>query len=234
MTDQPPSFDDRDGEPCEATAPCECGGIDNGGPSDSLLFGRIVDFAASDPARPLTAALGLDGAALRQMISRVLPNRTHLLRGVSIDAGAGDDAIEEPDVRTYLSEFRAGRDDAIEAWLVAILARRMREPNHLWQDLGFAGRHELNFLLRRHFPDLVRRNAADMKWKKFVYRELCQRDGIFVCKSPNCGVCSDFTNCYGDEAGEPLQWPPASGNPAESAENGTRAENIVGNGKVDR
>lgn len=174
-------------------------------PSDTTLFARILLHAAQDPGRPLTAALGLDGEALARLIGRFLPHRSDLLRERPA-AGDGDgDAIEEADVRGYLAEFRAGRDDEVEAWLIAILARRMREANHLWQDLGLAGRHELNTLLSRHFPRLVRRNAADMKWKKFIYRELCQRDGILVCKSPNCSVCCDFAICFGGEPGEPLR-----------------------------
>ncbi len=173
-------------------------------PSDTLLFARIVSHAANDGERPLTAALGLDGEAVAQLIGRFLPHRQDLLRELTAAADAGDEAVEEPDVRAYLGEFRAGRDGEVECWLVAIIARRMREANHLWQDLGLAGRHELNTLLSRHFPRLVHRNAADMKWKKFIYRELCQRDGILVCKSPNCSVCSDFAICFGGEPGEPL------------------------------
>jgi nitrogen fixation protein NifQ len=181
------------------------------------LFTRIVAHAASDAGRPLTAALGLDGADAFKLVMRFLPHRLDLVRDLPLSAGTGDDAVEEPDVRAYLGEFRAGRDGAAEAWLVAIIARRMREANHLWQDLGLAGRFELNHLLTRHFPALVRRNSGDMKWKKFIYRELCQRDGIVVCKSPNCRVCCDFALCFGGEPGEPVQTLAAIGGGRERA-----------------
>ena len=72
------------------------------------------------------------------------------------------------------------------------------------QDLGLADRTELNTLFQRHFPELVRLNRSNMKWKKFFYRQLCEREGIPVCKAPNCAVCADTALCFGPEAGEPL------------------------------
>jgi nitrogen fixation protein NifQ len=71
--------------------------------------------------------------------------------------------------------------------------------------LGLADRGELNALFRRHFPSLVRSNRTDMKWKKFLYRQLCEREGIPVCKAPTCDACADHPLCFGPEAGEPLQ-----------------------------
>ncbi len=71
--------------------------------------------------------------------------------------------------------------------------------NHLWQDLQFASRAELSALMRRWFPALVAKNAGDMKWKKFLYRELCQAAEILICKSPSCAVCTDQPACFGPE-----------------------------------
>lgn len=70
---------------------------------------------------------------------------------------------------------------------------------HLWQDLGFASRAELSALMRHWFPALVALNAGDMKWKKFFYRQLCQRAGVLICKSPSCAACSDQPLCFGPE-----------------------------------
>jgi nitrogen fixation protein NifQ len=71
--------------------------------------------------------------------------------------------------------------------------------NHLWQDLQLASRAELSALMRRWFPALVAKNSQDMKWKKFLYRELCQREDILICKSPSCAVCTDLPLCFGPE-----------------------------------
>ena len=70
---------------------------------------------------------------------------------------------------------------------------------HLWQDLHFGSRAELSALMARWFPALVARNRHDMKWKKFLYKQLCEREEIFVCKSPSCAACSDFAKCFGPE-----------------------------------
>jgi len=170
---------------------------------DRVLFGRIIALAAAE-ARPLTEALGLSRGQLERLFRRYRPGRPLALPA---DAGPGPDALEEPDLRAYLLECRAGRGEE-EEWLAAIVARRSLEPNHLWQDLGMTGRDDLNTLFRRHFPELARRNRSDMKWKKFFYRQLCEREGIPVCKAPTCDLCADAPVCFGPETGEALR-PPA-------------------------
>lgn len=114
----------------------------------------------------------------------------------------GERADEIEDVESLLlahADPHAGpRAEALvvaEAIAVACLG-----DNHLWHDLGLDSRAELSALMRRWFPGLVARNAGDMKWKKFPYRELCLREDIVVCKSPSCGVCSDQPVCFGPEA----------------------------------
>jgi len=167
--------------------------------TDRTLFQRIVAIAALE-ARPLTEALGLSRSQLDRLAARHLPV---LSVPSAPDDGPGPDALEEPDLREYLLECRAGRGEE-EEWLAAIVARRSLLANHLWQDLGLADRSQLTTLFQRHFPELARRNRADMKWKKFFYRQLCQREGIPVCKAPNCQVCADAALCFGPETGEPL------------------------------
>ena len=172
---------------------------------DRLLFGRILALAALDPERPLSHALGLGRNAITALIERYAPDRADLVSTLTDTTGddTGNDAIEEEDLRAFLLDHRArGADE--EEWLAAIVARRSLEPNHLWQDMGFANRLELNAMFRRHFPELVRRNSGDMKWKKFFYRSLCEREGLMLCKSPNCEVCDDFAACFDGEDGDPL------------------------------
>lgn len=183
-------------------------GLGTGAPpegiSDGYLFARIVAFALTGDPRPATEALGLTRPALEQLVERHASHLSAAIGALPADAGPGEEALEEPDYRDFVLEHRAGRADDEEAWLAAILARRSLGPNHLWQDLGLGSRLELNTLLERHFPALVRRNAADMKWKKFIYRQLCERTGVPICKAPNCAVCSDFGDCFGAEKGAPL------------------------------
>ena len=166
---------------------------------DRILFRRVLALAISE-AGPLTEALGLSRVALERLLRKYYPESPAL---PGLGGGPGEDALEEPDLRAYLLEFRAGRGEK-EEWLAAILARRCQRSNHLWQDLGLADRSELNTLFQRHFPALARLNRSDMKWKKFFYRQLCEREGIPVCKAPNCAVCADTGLCFGPESGEPL------------------------------
>ena len=39
-----------------------------------------------------------------------------------------------------------------------------------------------------------------MKWKKFFYRQLCERSGMLICKSPRCADCVDYRICFGPES----------------------------------
>lgn len=171
---------------------------------DTYLFGRILTVAGRQSGRPLTAALGLTHAELSALSARYVPERMSELNDTAQEGGGpGEDALEEADLRAFLLEFAAsgGRE---EAWLAAIVARRSLQANHLWQDLGLADRGDLNRLFRRYFPGLVALNGGDMKWKKFFYRQLCQREGIPICKSPNCESCPDVADCFGEEAGPAL------------------------------
>lgn len=171
--------------------------------ADRMIFSRILALAAADGARPMSQALALTKADLAEMAARHAPSFAAAIASLPAEAEAGEDSIEEADLRALLVEHGArGADE--ERWLAAILARRSLEPNHLWQDMGFHDRDELNTMFRRHFPALVALNAGDMKWKKFFYRQLCEREGLMLCKSPNCEVCDDVEVCFGEEAGDPL------------------------------
>jgi nitrogen fixation protein NifQ len=178
-----------------------------GDPFDRHVFACVVAVALceieSEPQRSLCDATGLDRADLVALFAAYFPHGLALLDGLPPVASPVEDAIEEPDLRQLLLDNRA--HGVIEAeWLAAVVARRALGANHLWQDLGLNDRGELCRLLQRHFAPLAAANGRDMKWKKFFYRELCRRDGVLVCKAPNCEVCCDKAACFGDEAGEPL------------------------------
>lgn len=171
--------------------------------TDRMIFGRILALAAADPARTMTGSLALTKADLTELAARHAPQFAGAVAALPGGDDSGEDAIEEADLRAFLVEHGAtGADE--ERWLAAILARRSLEPNHLWQDMGFHDRGELNAMFRRHFPALVALNSSDMKWKKFFYRQLCEREGLMLCKSPNCEVCDDVEVCFGEESGDPL------------------------------
>ena len=84
-------------------------------------------------------------------------------------------------------------------WLACAVATASMAENHLWQDLGLPDRAALNALMLTRFTALKLKNAGDMKWKKFFYRQLCERAEVLICKSPTCGECADFAACFGPE-----------------------------------
>jgi len=98
------------------------------------------------------------------------------------------------------ADATAGTREEIEAVAERVAVACLGD-NHLWQDLRFASRAELTALMRRWFPALVAKNHADMKWKKFLYKQLCEREGLFICKAPSCAVCVDRPVCFGPEEG---------------------------------
>lgn len=117
-----------------------------------------------------------------------------------------EDAASEP--RPPMDEFddlvalllaHQHTDAPDSRWLAHAIATASMADNHLWQDLGLPSRRELNALMETRFPALKRKNAGDMKWKKFFYRQLCEAAEVLICKSPSCGECCDYGVCFGPE-----------------------------------
>lgn len=84
-------------------------------------------------------------------------------------------------------------------WVIGLIVAACLGEDHLWQDLGLWQRADLSALISHNFPALAARNVKDMKWKKFLYKQLCESEGIYVCRSPTCEACADYLKCYGPE-----------------------------------
>jgi len=77
-------------------------------------------------------------------------------------------------------------------------------------------------LLRRHFPGATLPVIPDRPlpaWdprlleekeeliklldlhRAFLYKQLCEQEGIYLCRAPSCAVCRDYTLCFGPEDG---------------------------------
>ncbi|PWB84417.1 MAG: nitrogen fixation protein NifQ [Methylocystaceae bacterium] len=151
-------------------------------------------------AESLGAILGLGRRDLERLIINWAPEAAPY-----VDLDAQPDCVsfdeEEDQLRELLERFRGNASEET-GWLIAILTKRSMAPRHLWQDLGLFRREELGRLIGDRFPRLAARNTANMKWKKFFYRSLCELEGFVLCAAPTCRECSDFSNCFGDESGE--------------------------------
>jgi nitrogen fixation protein NifQ len=128
-----------------------------------------------------------------------LPTLQPLSSAVTARRRTRDDEVD--DVRSLLLAFvdPAAGTPAQAAEVAETVAVACLGDQHLWQDLRFGSRDELSAMMRHWFPALVTRNRQDMKWKKFLYKQLCEREEIFICKAPSCDQCSDRPLCFGLE-----------------------------------
>ena len=176
-----------------------------GDPFDRHIFACAIAAGLAEAPRPLTESVGLSVEDLADIVAAYFPDASPLLANLPPGHPAESDQPEEPDLRALLLDHRTS-GAPVETIVAAIVARRSCRANHLWQDMGLFDRSELSRLLHRHVRPLAERNVHDMKWKKFFYRELCQRDGLLVCRAPNCDVCVDKAHCFGPETGDALTW----------------------------
>lgn len=106
---------------------------------------------------------------------------------------------EVEDVRDLLYEHRSS-DSNDSRWLAHAMAVGCLGSDHLWQDLGLPERRALSQLLQEHFTTLHARNGNNMRWKKFFYKQLCERAELHICKAPSCAECIDYPLCFSAEA----------------------------------
>lgn len=165
-------------------------------PNDELFAKMLASQALSAGALPL--GLGLSPEAFARLLVRHFPNSGPLL-GLDPEPAPGAARMEErQDLLDLLLEHRAGMDES-ELWMAHIVTAACMGGDHLWQDLGLWSRKDLTQLMQGNFPLLSAKNTRDMKWKKFLYKQLCDREGVYVCRSPSCEVCADYAKCFGPE-----------------------------------
>ncbi len=105
---------------------------------------------------------------------------------------------EIDDLIQLLESYSRSRDQEND-WIITIIVTACMGLDHLWEDLGVWQRSELTDLLSYNFPKLAESNTKNMKWKKFIYKKLCDAEGIYLCRAPSCEVCTDYAKCYGPE-----------------------------------
>ncbi len=160
----------------------------------TLVFARVIGQALADDRRPLLR--GISEAGFQKLLNEHFILEATLTNGEETPGADADN--EYADLVTLLLEHRAEPTET-NAWLAYAIASACMGENHLWQDMGMPSRQGLSDLMAKHFPTLVAKNAEDMKWKKFFYRQLCLRAGVSICKSPRCADCHDYAICFGPE-----------------------------------
>lgn len=181
-------------------------------PQDPLIltFASAIELARSSSRLAGREGFGLDHAEFCALLDRYFPGaRGVYIRPVFPAAEAGRRApADEFDSLLSLLLGHCSDAAAETRWLAHAVAACCMGDDHLWQDMGLADRRALSDLLASYFPALFARNIGGMRWKKFFYKQLCEREGAFVCRSPTCAECDEYANCFGpeeDDAWQPVK-----------------------------
>ena len=163
---------------------------------EETLARILASWSVGEGAMP--EWLGLGESAYRAMMAYHFPYVDASLIAAGGRAVEPTRSDEMEDLRRLLWQNGSGAEPS-QTWMVDILIAGCMGADHLWQDLGLWCRADLSTLMNDNFAPLARRNDRDMKWKKFLYKQLCESEGIYVCRAPSCEVCADYRNCFGPE-----------------------------------
>jgi len=173
---------------------------------DRHLFACVLSVAAQEISEldRLAASLGLCDDSLSELLSAYFPGVTanDLPRHGSTQLPPAE---FNPEVLAILmshvpTDVTGGRNQPAE-WLARIIAVRAAQPGHLWIAMGLFERPELTATIRRHLPTLAAANHQGMRWKRYLFKQVCEKNGGVMCKNPNCGDCSDYPLCFAPEDG---------------------------------
>ena len=161
----------------------------------TLAFAGVIEEALQAGRQPLIS--GLSESRFQKLLNEYFPGLALVNGETSPGPGAADEEFH--DLVNLLLESRAEPGEPA-AWLCYAIATAAMGENHLWQDMGLPDRRTLSALMRENFPALAAKNGGDMKWKKFFYRQLCERAEVPICKAPHCAECSDYTVCFSHDS----------------------------------
>ncbi len=165
---------------------------------EQAMFAGLLTVASQENCS-LTSALGIEPAVLIEILANYFPQ---------FDSDWFDEAMHRtgpapeinPEVLGILLshvpiDTTGGKHQTAE-WLARIMAARAAQQGHLWTAMGFFARPELSAAIRRHLPTLAAANNKGMRWKRYLFKQVCDLNGGVMCKSPNCGDCSDYALCF--------------------------------------
>ena len=93
-------------------------------------------------------------------------------------------------VEEICSLLQSHADDSNAKEVVApLVANNSIKLNHLYEDMGFESREQMNIFMKKNFPTLAMQKPSDKRWKKFLFDEIGE-------VAPACTYCADITNCH--------------------------------------
>lgn len=168
-------------------------------PEDRHLFACVLAVAAGEPYS-IAIALGLSTRELGDLLGLFFPAVSAIdLEALSLPSGGLPPQTDADLLKllfAYLPLSADGGTPCPSRWLARILAARAAHPGHLWCAMGLFTRPELTLAIRRHLPALSAANSQGMRWKRFLFKQLCEQTGGVMCKSPDCGACSEHAMCF--------------------------------------
>lgn len=169
-----------------------------GAGNDAAFASMIAARAAGSGALPVW--LGLDRYAFRALMAHHFPGVSpDVLSATDGGTPLGSARLDEREALRELLLAHRADDSPSVLWMAQVVAAGCMAGDHLWHDLGLWNRAELSALMHRNFSALAVRNTRDMKWKRFLYKQLCEAEAIAVCRAPSCEACVDYPVCFGSE-----------------------------------
>ena len=164
--------------------------------NDTHLFARLV---AAREVRGESMLLGLTPDDMQVLFQRHFPHAAPLAPpAYEAPVSTAHAAFVDTLTRLLLTHVPPSIDTGDAQCIAAIVAHACLRPDHLWRDLGLSGRDDVTTMLTRYFPALVARNVENLRWKKFLARELALSTGAVPGPAPGCPGCEDFRHCFPD------------------------------------
>lgn len=170
---------------------------------DRHLFACLFAVAANEPCG-ISAALGLVDDDVASLLKAYFPAvdlpllDQHALAAVEPPPERNDEILGI--LLSHVPDSVDGRALHVAVCFAHVLAARAAKPGHLWVAMGLFERPQLSAAIRRHLPSLAEANHQNMRWKRYLFKQVCDRNGGMMCKAPNCGVCSDYALCFAEES----------------------------------
>jgi nitrogen fixation protein NifQ len=170
---------------------------------DTQLFAKLI---AAREARDELALLGLPQPVWRALLQRHFVHApaavlapVHEALSALPPVGSSEHVEFVETLRALLLTYSSTAVDANDArCLASIIAHACLRPDHLWRDLGLAGRDEVTWMLTRYFPALVVLNVDNLRWKKFLAQQRALSLGLQPGPAPGCPGCEDYGYCFPD------------------------------------
>ena len=166
--------------------------------ADRRMFAGLLAVAVSE-SPSVAANIGLAEDELQDLLDRYFP----VIRPIDLIEIAQPSAVLPPCAAPVISSMLLdylpaddGQTPVTSLWLARIVATRAARPGHLWRSMGFFARPELTAAIHRHLPALAAANSQGMRWKRFLYKQLCEQTGGVMCRTPDCGECSEYSVCF--------------------------------------